>query len=94
LKLLVETYCDVPWINSQCGYGCSDHASWYRQGYSTVYTLEASFEDTSPYLHSIHDSMEHVSLDHMKEHVKLILGWIIELTSKFQHDPSTRDLVK
>jgi leucyl aminopeptidase len=79
LKLLIDTYCNVPWIDSQCGYGCSDHASWHKKGYSSVYTLEAAFEDTSPYLHTPDDTINHISFDHMAEHVKLIMAWVIEL---------------
>jgi leucyl aminopeptidase len=50
-----DAYLNVPIINDQCGYGCSDHASWYRQGYSTLMPFEASMNDMNPNIHSDDD---------------------------------------
>ena len=30
LKVVSTTYSAIPWYNSQCGYACSDHASWNK----------------------------------------------------------------
>ena len=29
LRGCIEAYCTIPWRNVLCGYGCSDHASWF-----------------------------------------------------------------
>merc|ERR1712137_915234 len=36
LRQLVDAYALIPWVNTVCGYGCSDHASWTKEGYRAV----------------------------------------------------------
>ncbi|MGZ3695334.1 MAG: M20/M25/M40 family metallo-hydrolase, partial [Bdellovibrionota bacterium] len=43
-KAMNEAYLKVQIVDDQCGYACSDHASWYRQGYPSVFPFEAPFE--------------------------------------------------
>ncbi len=42
---------------SQCGYACSDHASWNAQGYPASFPFEADQND-NPYIHSAYDTLE------------------------------------
>ena len=42
---------------SQCGYGCSDHASWFNRGYVASFPFEARFGDHSPFIHSQNDTL-------------------------------------
>ena len=42
-------------VEDKCGYGCSDHASWYRQGYPTLMPFEATFNTMNPNLHTAND---------------------------------------
>ncbi len=39
----------------KCGYGCSDHASWYRQGYPTIMPFESTFNTMNPNIHTAND---------------------------------------
>jgi len=39
----------------KCGYGCSDHASWYRRGYPTLMPTEARFNSMFDDLHTERD---------------------------------------
>ena len=32
-EALVDEYCINDWTEGECGYGCSDHASWHDNGY-------------------------------------------------------------
>ncbi|THH09068.1 hypothetical protein EW145_g2281 [Phellinidium pouzarii] len=38
-KQLVEKYIDIPYVETRCGYACSDHASWSKAGYQAIFTI-------------------------------------------------------
>ena len=38
-KALVDTYLDVPYVETKCGYACSDHASFSKAGYPSSFTI-------------------------------------------------------
>lgn len=79
LKEVAYAYCKIPAIDTKCEYACSDHASWTKGGYSSVFTFETKFEDHSTFIHTANDDLTHVSFEHMAEFVKLVIGWTIEL---------------
>lgn len=68
----------------QCGYACSDHASWYKQGYPTGLVYEASYGDgdDNPNVHTSGDttSVKGFSWSHSLEFTKVALGFAYELT--------------
>lgn len=33
VRTLVNTYCAIKYVDTKCGYGCSDHASWTKEGW-------------------------------------------------------------
>ncbi|RUS21925.1 hypothetical protein BC937DRAFT_91044 [Endogone sp. FLAS-F59071] len=80
VKKLVETYADIPWKDTKCGYGCSDHASWNKAGYPSAFTIESAFEDSNHYIHTSDDTIDHLSFDHMIEFSKLSVAFAIELS--------------
>ncbi|HSP81815.1 MAG TPA: M20/M25/M40 family metallo-hydrolase, partial [Myxococcaceae bacterium] len=41
LTNLIDTYVGATWANTQCGYGCSDHASWTSKGFPASIPFEA-----------------------------------------------------
>ena len=45
---LIDTYVQVPVDYSKCGYGCSDHASWYDAGIPAAFPCESNFKDHNP----------------------------------------------
>lgn len=47
----------LPRRTSQCGYGCSDHASWNNRGFPASFPFEAPFGDHSPFIHSQNDTL-------------------------------------
>ncbi|KAI6779281.1 uncharacterized protein J7T54_001011 [Emericellopsis cladophorae] len=79
LKLLIEEYADIGYEESTCGYACSDHASANRNGFPSGFLFEAPFGNHNPYIHTPNDTMEHISYDHIKEHVKVTSGYLYEL---------------
>ena len=56
LRSLVAEYNAIGSATSQCGYGCSDHASWNSVGYSSAFPFEAAFSSYNPYIHSSSDT--------------------------------------
>jgi bacterial leucyl aminopeptidase len=81
LRKIALAYCNIPAVDTKCEYACSDHASWTRNGYASVFTFETRFEDHSKFIHTPNDDLTHVSFDHMKEFVKMVLGWAVELSA-------------
>ncbi|RPD61930.1 peptidase [Lentinus tigrinus ALCF2SS1-7] len=82
-KDLVDLYLDIPWVDTQCGYACSDHASWRKAGYPSVFTIESSFpESNHQYIHTSNDRYDisdEFSFEHMREFSKLAVGFAVEL---------------
>ena len=58
MKQLLDTYQpDVLYGDDRCGYACSDHASWYNQGYPATMPFESRFNGANPYIHSRNDTL-------------------------------------
>lgn len=57
IESLNSAYLKARIVDDKCGYGCSDHASWYRQGYPTVMPFEATFDRMNPNLHTAKDKI-------------------------------------
>ncbi|WP_454781335.1 aminopeptidase LapA [Legionella sp. WA2022007384] len=79
---LINNYVQVPVAYSECGYGCSDHASWDEVGIPAAFPCESNFEDHNPYIHSSQDTMDRLSLEHMTNFSKLALAFAIEMASE------------
>jgi len=79
LRTLVETYTTLTWQNSNCGYGCSDHASWNKTGVRASFPFETPFGSHNPNIHSANDVISNLSLDQMLQFVFLGVGFAVEL---------------
>ncbi|KAJ3514567.1 hypothetical protein NLJ89_g2305 [Agrocybe chaxingu] len=81
-KALVDLYLDIPFVETKCGYACSDHASWRKAGYPSSFTIESSFENSNKNIHSTNDRIDisdEFSFDHMLEFSKLAVAFAVEL---------------
>ncbi|KAJ7904363.1 peptidase [Mycena olivaceomarginata] len=81
-KQLVDAYLDIPWVETQCGYACSDHASWAKAGYPSSFTIESTFGNSNQNIHSARDRIDvsdEFSFDHMLEFSKLAVAFAVEL---------------
>ncbi|EPT03561.1 hypothetical protein FOMPIDRAFT_1115220 [Fomitopsis schrenkii] len=81
-KKLVDLYLDIPYVETKCGYACSDHASWAKAGYPSVFTIESLFENSNKNIHSTndrYDTSDEFSFSHMLEFSKLAVGFAVEL---------------
>jgi len=76
ISLVVEEYLDFTLTDGECGYACSDHASWNRFGFPAAFFKESvSFPD----MHTDRDTFNRVDFVQIREFVKLALGYLIEL---------------
>ncbi|KAG1442166.1 hypothetical protein G6F56_011182 [Rhizopus delemar] len=80
LKTLVDNYAAIPYSVTECGYACSDHASWRKLGYPSAFTIESEFDNSNPYIHGTRDVIENLSFDHMKEFAKVAVAFAVELS--------------
>ncbi|OXA65091.1 probable leucine aminopeptidase 1 [Folsomia candida] len=76
LRLVIDKYCTIPWINHQCGYGCSDHASFTRHGFPAASPSEYPM---NPNMHKEIDTAEKMSFEQLAEFVKLTVGTAVEI---------------
>ncbi|QHS72603.1 putative aminopeptidase SPAR_D06020 [Saccharomyces paradoxus] len=81
IKLIVDSYLSIPYRDTKCGYACSDHGSATRNGFPGSFVIESEFKKTNKYIHSTMDTLDRLSLVHMAEHTKIVLGVIVELGS-------------
>jgi leucyl aminopeptidase len=77
--LMTVQYCDIPYIETKCGYACSDHASASKAGYPSAFVIESDFKYSDNHIHTSDDSIKYLSFDHMLQHAKLTLGLVYEL---------------
>lgn len=79
IKNVITTYCDIPFVETKCGYACSDHASAARYGYPSAFVIESEFKNSDQRIHTTEDKLEYLSFDHMIQHAKLSLAFAYEL---------------
>ncbi len=77
-QLLTE-YVKIPVAYTRCGYACSDHANWTREGFKAIYPSATTLDDDNPYLHTSEDKLEIINLEHMVNFTKLGLAFVTEL---------------
>jgi leucyl aminopeptidase len=80
LRMLAKTYSKLPVVDTRCGYGCSDHASWNRAGISSAFHFETKMNSDNPNIHTPKDTLQFVSLNHVAEFIKTSLGFAVELS--------------
>ena len=76
---LITTYVKQPIKHTRCGYACSDHANWTKNGYAAAIPAESAFEHTNPNIHSSRDTQDKLSLNHMTDYLKLATAFAVEL---------------
>ena len=81
LTSINNTYVKARLVDDECGYGCSDHASWHRQGYHAVTPFEAVTSTMNRNIHSEKDVIDtSLSFQHSNSFTKyavlfaLVLG--------------------
>jgi len=79
VRTLVDTYLTISYVNTKCGYGCSDHASWNKYGYPAAFAFETTFSQANPNIHTQNDVISMLNLNHGLQYVRLGLAFATEL---------------
>ncbi|KAI2622215.1 Zn-dependent exopeptidase [Hypomontagnella submonticulosa] len=79
IKKVIEEYCEIPWVETKCGYACSDHASASKAGYPSAFVIESTFGDSDQKIHGTDDLIKYLSFDHMLQHARMTLALVYEL---------------
>ncbi len=80
LQELNRLYLNVTLQEFACGYGCSDHASWFRQGYSTLMPFESTMNTINKRIHTKEDIIHSgSSFNHSAVFSKIAVGFAMEL---------------
>ncbi|KAJ1911016.1 hypothetical protein H4219_006071 [Mycoemilia scoparia] len=79
LRLLAKTYSRLETRDLECGYACSDHASWNQVGYRSAMAYECDDLEANSNIHSPKDVVETVDFNHMVEFTKLAIGYAYEV---------------
>ncbi|KAG9120652.1 hypothetical protein FRC07_003782 [Ceratobasidium sp. 392] len=66
-----------------CGYGCSDHYSFYDKGYPVVCLAAYGPSDShlNPNYHSVTDTVDKLDFDKMTDFIRAGLGWVVEVAA-------------
>ncbi|KAF9892340.1 Leucine aminopeptidase 1 [Aspergillus nanangensis] len=79
LKDVVTSYCDIGYIDTKCGYACSDHTSASKYGYPSAMATESEMENSNKRIHTTDDRPKYLNFDHMLQHARLSVGFAYEL---------------
>lgn len=77
IKKIIVEYCEIPYVETKCGYACSDHASASKAGYPSAFVIESAFEDSDNHIHSTDDTLKYLSFDHMLQHARMTLAFAV-----------------
>jgi leucyl aminopeptidase len=71
----------VSWAYDECGYACSDHASWTNAGYPASMPFEAHTRDMNPHIHSDLDTLSasDENASHALKFARLTAAFMAEL---------------
>jgi leucyl aminopeptidase len=83
LGLINRNYIHATITEDKCGYGCSDHASWYKQGYPTLMPFEATMKKMNGNIHSERDTLSNnLSFRHSAMFSKIAVAFIMTLSAR------------
>lgn len=88
-RQLVSTYLpDVTVIDFRCGYGCSDHASWYNKGYASFAPFEADMDSMNNLIHTAKDVINSNSnFEHSAVFSKIALIYLMDMGNSSKRVP-------
>ncbi len=79
LKTLNSLYVGAQWKTTECGYGCSDHASWHRQGYAAAAPFEATLNTMNKNIHTNKDVISPaLNFKHSAAFAKLAVAYALD----------------
>ncbi|KAJ2161436.1 hypothetical protein GGF46_001456 [Coemansia sp. RSA 552] len=79
VKKLTSKYTRLEAREFECGYGCSDHASWNTAGYRSAMAFESDDLEANTNIHSPKDTVDTLDFNHMLEFSKLAVAFAYEV---------------
>jgi leucyl aminopeptidase len=80
IKKLVGAYTTLTLEDSECGYACSDHASFTKAGYRSAFAFETPFPLHNPNIHTANDTIATgVNEERIEQFARLGLGYVVEM---------------
>lgn len=80
VRRIISEYTDIKSIDTKCNKVCSDQISPLIFGYPGAYVLESVIENSNPYIHTDQDLIDHIDVNHMVQHAKLVTAFVSELS--------------
>jgi leucyl aminopeptidase len=79
---------ELQWVFTACGYGCSDHRSWYVRAYPAAMAFESRFGQHNPAIHTIDDTLATLghSVDHAYKFARLAVAFMVEIAKESNLD--------
>ncbi|WP_082078799.1 M28 family metallopeptidase [Pseudoalteromonas rubra] len=78
LSQLLDAYLpNLSYGYDQCGYGCSDHASWYQQGFAASMPFESRMSEINRKIHTSNDTS--FDATHASKFAKLAVTYLAEM---------------
>ena len=85
---LNSTYIGARIVEDKCGYGCSDHASWHRQGYPAIMPFESGFARMNQKIHTAQDVISSTSnFKHSAMFSKIAVAFAMDLANSQNRQP-------
>ncbi|KAI2468412.1 Zn-dependent exopeptidase [Annulohypoxylon bovei var. microspora] len=79
MRKVIDAYTTIGYVDSECGYGCSDHASAMAAGFPASFVIESAMDITNQDIHTDRDTLDKINWDHLLEHAKMVVGYAYEL---------------
>jgi len=80
LRGLNDLYIRARIIDDRCGYACSDHASWHRNGYPALMPFEASKRNMNRDIHTNRDVINNrLSFKHSAMFSRIAIAFAMDL---------------
>ena len=87
-KAINDVYIKAKIIEDECGYGCSDHASWHRQGFPAIMPFEATFRGANPRIHTAEDTINRESsFRHSAMFSRIAVAFAMDLSNSDLRQP-------
>ena len=69
---------------TKCNYGCSDHYSWAMNNYPAAFPFEASFNQSSHFIHTVNDTYTNLggTPSHSAKFTKLAIQFLVEASKR------------
>ncbi len=81
---ILDTYLPaISYSYDQCGYGCSDHASWTSAGYAASMPFESKMNAYNPRIHTSSDTLANMDSTGAKalKFAQMALAYVVELSA-------------